>query len=129
MPAHWLEAFFAHSGDGDCRAPKAEDEASGGSSSSSGEGDAPARLALAQRAVLYLHGPERAGQTSLLLQLAFSLARAGRHVVVVFFGRSDEEQQEYRARHPIVPISPCDRCGRPEPTGQDRAVWSRISIK
>jgi hypothetical protein len=135
--ACWLEGFFSHGEAADCRGTSESSESETAPSSSvdfvaetapTTPGEALARAEPSQDAVLYLHGPRRAGQTSLLLQFAFTLASADRSVVVVLFGNA-ERQQEERRDNPIVRLSPCRQCGKPETTGQDSAVWARISIK
>lgn len=135
--ASWLEGFFSHGEAADCRGTgtSSESETTPGSSvdfvaesAPATPGEALERAGPSQDAVLYLHGPRRAGQTSLVLQFAFTLASAGRSVVVVLFGDAQQQQQE-RRDNPIVRLSPCRQCGKPETTGQDSAVWARISIK
>ncbi|GLE01378.1 hypothetical protein PINS_up010208 [Pythium insidiosum] len=77
-------------------------------------------------ALLLLHGPHGAGQTSLLLQYGFSRAKAGHAVVMVL--HSDGSGQR-NPRPAIVPLTPCASCGLPNKTGGDNDVWRRIQIK
>lgn len=133
MP-HWLEGFFSHGEAADCLGSARSETPLSSSAEYVAEsvpatpGEALERAGPTQDAVLYLHGPRRAGQTSLLLQFAFTLASAGRSVVVIMFGDAEQQKQE-RLDNPIVRLSPCLQCGKPETTGQDSAVWARISIK
>lgn len=121
--AHWLETFFSHGDDERCTGSDALEATpdTETKSSAASEGSTPS-----EEALLFVHGPPRAGQTSLLLQFAFSLAASGRRVVVILPGVSTASTQE---ENQVVPISPCDKCGHPIKTGNDNMTWSRISIK
>ena len=77
--------------------------------------------------VLYVHGPEHAGQTSLLLQFGFTQVKAGKNVVLVMCGTAGMSQQP--AASEIVPLSACSQCQLPLQTGNDNSLWSRLHIK
>lgn len=111
-----LEDFFTH-GDGQfCAGTRAPEDAK------------PVQHPpVADRGVLYLHGPTHSGQTSLLLQFGFSQIKAGKRVVLVLKGEPGASQ--HQAADNYVPLVPCDRCGLPAQTGEDNGVWRTIHIK
>ncbi|KAL3667737.1 hypothetical protein V7S43_007290 [Phytophthora oleae] len=114
-----LEAFFAHGdGTGFCAGPRAPED----TKPSRHEGDV-----IKDSGVLFLHGPQDAGQTSLLLQFGFSQVKAGKNVVLIMRGNAGSSQQP--ATSEVVPISACSKCKQPIQTGENNNVWSRINIK
>ncbi|TDH68102.1 hypothetical protein CCR75_007588 [Bremia lactucae] len=115
-----LEDFFSHrDGSSLCVGSRGKDDKT--LNNSHGDGN------LADSGVLYLHGPEASGQTSLLLQFGFTQVRAGRNVVLIICGDAGASQQ--RTVSDIVPLSACSKCQRPVQTGEDPGIWSRIRIK
>ncbi|KAG6617296.1 F-actin-capping protein subunit beta [Phytophthora cinnamomi] len=114
-----LEEFFTHGGGAAFCAGSHAPEAA---QPSAREGEE-----LRDGGLLFLHGPQDAGQTSLLLQFGFSQVQAGRSVVLVMCGSAGASQQP--AASQIVPLTPCARCRLPVQTGEDNGVWGRIHIK
>ncbi|CEG43128.1 uncharacterized protein PHALS_13345 [Plasmopara halstedii] len=82
---------------------------------------------IADKGILYLHGPQDACQTSLLLQFGFTQAKAGKNVVLIICGSAGASQNPVASD--IVPITACSKCHLPVQTGEDNSIWSCIHIK
>ncbi|TMW61513.1 hypothetical protein Poli38472_012704 [Pythium oligandrum] len=106
-----LEAFFTH-GDAPCALLP---------STASAQEDSR----WSHEALLYLHSPQDAGQTSLLLQYGFSRAKSGQGIVLVLCG----EGGAHKPKPTVVPLAPCAVCHAPVKTGMDNDVWRRVRIK
>ena len=122
-PMPHLEAFFTHGDTGTtaCFGPRASTNDTAPPSARDAD-DVP------DRSVLYVHGPELAGQTSLLLQFGFTQVKAGKNVVLVMRGTAAGMSQQ-AAASAIVPLSACARCQLPVQTGNDNSLWRRIHVK
>ncbi|KAI9910589.1 hypothetical protein PsorP6_010982 [Peronosclerospora sorghi] len=84
---------------------------------------------LDHHAILYVHGPRDAGQTSLLLQFGFTYASAGTHVLLLLPRALDASPSLSPARNDLVPLTPCAHCHEPVQTGEANRIWNRIKIK
>jgi hypothetical protein len=73
---------------------------------------------------LFIHGPPRAGKTSLLLQYAFTRASEQYHILLIMFRKESDQNKPS-----FVPIAPCEACQHPRRSGMDSQYWRNIQIK